>query len=324
MTTLYPWGYQKLLVPLDELKQRARIDLMEPEAAERMFSWVVSRGGEVGIGGAVRFFQPDLPGFAPSGMSFHELQLFFDGTKWFMALDLVVRNGDDIHRSPTWSEVPKQGSGHPDIVAYGVHCNVNGEPWHMQLIEFDGWQTWVNNGRKRPNQNFPIKDVQEEPTPAAGDRTLRVETPRMRGDDVLVLQKTLKNQGLTVELDGVYGPDTAEKVKIMQGWNGMVKTGVVGPQVWALVSAYNAAPDEVPNPTLHPVGSRTLRLAAPPMQGDDVRWVQNVLKDQGLTISVDSIYNLQTMRRVKIVQGWNGLTEDGVVGPKTFEVLKKY
>jgi g-D-glutamyl-meso-diaminopimelate peptidase len=60
------------------------------------------------------------------------------------------------------------------------------------------------------------------------------------------------------------------------------------------------------------------------MTGTDVLWVQNVLHGEGLVVSRDGVYGRQTRDRVKTMQGWNGLTQDGVVGPKTWEVLKKY
>lgn len=252
--TLYPWGYQRAFVSLARLKELARFDLMEHETAERAEAWLVSRNGEVGIGGAVRFVQPDRPGFAPDGESFHQIQTFVDGGKAFAALDVVVRNGADVHRAPRWNEVPQQGTKHADITDYGVHANVNGEPWHIQPIEIDGHATWVKNGRPRPNGNFPIKNVTPTPPPTP--------TP--------------------------------------------------------------APTPTQPNPNDIVPGSRTLRLASPTMRGADVIWVQNVLLGQGLSVSVDGYYGLQTVTRVKIMQGWNGLTQDGVCGPKTFEVLKKY
>jgi Putative peptidoglycan-binding domain-containing protein len=244
MATLYPWGYQRALVELSRLKELARWDLLEDETGERVEAWLFSRDGQIGIGGAVRFVQPDKDGFAPPGMSFHELQTFHTGLKRYCAFDLVVRNGSNVHRSPTWAEVPKQGSGHPDIAKFGVHCNVPGEPWHMQPIEIDGWSTWDKNGRPHPNGNFPIGGVPQPPPPPPKDT--------------------------------------------------------------------------------YALGERTLRLSSPPMKGNDVFWVQNVLKGQGLVLSADSYYGLQTFTRVKTMQGWNGLTQDGVVGPQTWEVLKKY
>jgi hypothetical protein len=240
---------------MERLKQLARIDLMEPEYAERLFPWIASKGGLIGIGSSVRFIQPVGPTFAPAGKSFHEQQKFVSGLVYFAAVDLVARNGTNVHRSPRWAEVPKQGSGHADIKDYGVHANVDGEPWHLQPIEIDGWQTWVNNNRPHPNGNFVVKGGAPPPAPTP------VPTP---------------------------------------------------------------TPTPTPTPGEIPLGSRTLKITSPTMQGSDVQWVQYVLRGQGLAISVDSYYGRQTADRVKAMQGWNGLEQDGVVGPKTWEVLKKY
>lgn len=354
MTTLYPWGYRMRMVDIDELKRLARFDLCEPEAAERFEHWIVSRGGQIGIGGAVRFVQPDLPGFAPAGSSFHELQEWFDGLRAFAALDLVCPNGENVHRAPRWDEVPKQGSGHPDISNYGVHCNVSGEPWHMQPIEIDGHATWVRNGRRRPNPDFPILKVKPpEPTPeppppapeppppapaptgpfAPGERTLRVSQPQMEGIDVAFVQGVVRDKAGQdyVTVDGFYGPDTARGVENVQNWfkatepgtwGHLAVDGVVGPQTWPLIIKLSQpAPSGVP---YYEVGSRTLRLASPTMLGTDIVWVQNVLRNQGLAVSIDGYYGRQTADRVKVLQGWNNLDQDGVVGPQTFSVLKQY
>jgi Putative peptidoglycan binding domain len=249
MTTLYPWGYAKALVSIEALKKNARIDLMEPEYGRRLFAWIESRKGMIGIGGAWRAVQPVKPGFAPPGKSFHETQLFGDKTRWFMAVDLVHRNGTSVHRSPTWDEVPKQGSAHPDIKAYGVHCNVNGEPWHMQVIEVDGHATWVTKGCPRPKPGFPIAGVKPPaPTPVPpkppanviepGTRVLRLATPTMTGTDVVWVQNVLSKEGLKVSIDGLYGRQTRDRVKTCQGWNGLTQDGIVGPQTWKVLKAY--------------------------------------------------------------------------------------
>jgi hypothetical protein len=250
MRTLYPWGYAKALVNMDSLKKNARIDLMEPEYARRLFAWIESRGGHIGIGGAWRSVQPDKPGFAPPGKSFHETQLMAGDTRFFMAVDLVARNGTNVHRAPSWKEVPQQGTAHPDIKNFGVHCNVNGEPWHMQAIEVDGHTTWVSRGRPRPKAGFPIQGVKPppvvDPTPPKppaqvfkpGDRVLRLATPTMTGTDVLWVQNVLHGEGLVVSRDGVYGRQTRDRVKTMQGWNGLTQDGVVGPKTWEVLKKY--------------------------------------------------------------------------------------
>ncbi len=240
---LYPWGYNKTLVPLEKLKELARWDLLEPEMAQRMEAYLVSKGGQMGIGGAVRFVQPVADGFAPPGKSFHELQTFVSGLKYYCAFDVVMRNGSNVHRAPRWSEVPQQGSGNVDIGRYGIHANVPGEPWHLQPIEIDGHGGWDDNGRPHPDGNFDIYGVDEPTSPptgqyALGERTLRIASPTMRGNDVQWVQNTLKNEGLILSADGYYGLQTASRVKIMQGWNGLTQDGVVGPKTWEALLKY--------------------------------------------------------------------------------------
>jgi peptidoglycan hydrolase-like protein with peptidoglycan-binding domain len=233
--TLYPWGYRKALVTMARMKQLARWDLLEYEVGQRVEAYLKSKGGTMGIGGAVRFVQPEKDGFAPPGKSFHELQTFVSGQKKYCAFDLVMRNGANNHRAPRWSEVPKQGSGHVDIKNYGVHANVDGEPWHLQPIEIDGWQTWINNGRPHPNGNFPIKGVVNTPTtvPALASRVLRLTAPVMRGGDVTWVQNFLRSEGMIISADGYYGRITRDKVKSWQARNGHTADGIVGPKTWA-------------------------------------------------------------------------------------------
>lgn len=235
MTTLYPWGYSTRLSDLSELKRLARFDLMDPGYAARLQAWLYSRGGHVGIGGAYRLTQPDKSGFAPEGKSFHQLQRFADGGLNFMAVDLVCRNGDSVHRSPRWDEVPRQSSGHPDIGTFGVHCNVNGEPWHMQAFEVDGWQTWVNNGRRRPNPNFVLPDIPPIDPPNTGvitvEFTSRMLKEGVSGNDVRWLQKHLNHyagQGLSD--DGNFGPATRDAVINWQRFFGLTVDGEAGGQ----------------------------------------------------------------------------------------------
>lgn len=143
--TLYPNGYGNTLVTMEKMRSLHE-PKMHPEFARRLFAWIESQKGHIGIGGGWRATgsQPDKPGFAPEGKSFHQSQSFPSGS-FYAAVDLVARNGSSIHRSPNWNEVPKQGS--TDAAFWGVHCNVSSEAWHMQPIELDGWQGWVNAGR---------------------------------------------------------------------------------------------------------------------------------------------------------------------------------
>lgn len=155
MAVLYPIGYGTQMVTMSQL-QAAHLNHMEPEFARRLFNWIESKGGDIGIGGGRRTVQPTKPGFAPPGMSFHQDQRFADGTVWFSAVDLVHVNPGGVHRAPTVAECPQQGS--MEAARWGVHINTS-ESWHMQAVPQDGYQTWINGGRRRPQPGYSIPDL---------------------------------------------------------------------------------------------------------------------------------------------------------------------
>lgn len=152
---LVPFAYQRSLRSLGWL-QTWLLEHHHPEYVRRLVAWLDAQGGLVGVGGGWRpdGTQPDLPGFAPEGRSFHQNQRYSDGFIGAAAVDLVCRNGTKVHRSPTWAEVPRQGG----VAArtWGVHCNIDSEPWHMQPVEIDGWQSWTNAGSPAPVAGYPL------------------------------------------------------------------------------------------------------------------------------------------------------------------------
>lgn len=137
------------------------------EYVTRLVAWLEAQDGLIGVGGGWRAdgTQPTLAGFAPAGKSFHQNQKYSDGFVGATAVDLVHRNPGNKHRSPTWAEVPAQGSA--DARLWGLHCNVGtpgargSEPWHMQPIEIDGHATWLSAGSPAPVPNYPFPDRSE-------------------------------------------------------------------------------------------------------------------------------------------------------------------
>lgn len=144
-----PVGYGRRLMGLDAALERYGVG-MEPEYKRRLHNYLSSKGGQQGIGSAWRRTPHPVSAASRAGHSFHQTQVFNDGTSWFCAVDLVCRNGTNVHRAPQWSEVPKQGTSNPDIEQFGVHANIRTETWHLQPVEIDGYQSWVRSGRHRP------------------------------------------------------------------------------------------------------------------------------------------------------------------------------
>lgn len=157
-----PFGYGDTYVSLRWLETWL-LEHHHPEYVRRLLAWLHYKGGKVGVGGGWRAggAQPDRPGFAPEGKSFHQDQEYIDGFTGACAVDTVYEDGPDpgtAHDGIAWREVPQQGTA--EAARWGVHANVGvpgaGESWHIQPVEIDGWQTWWNTGRPAPRPGYPI------------------------------------------------------------------------------------------------------------------------------------------------------------------------
>lgn len=155
MTTLYPIGYQSQLVTMAELRRVHEPD-MHPEFSRRIWPWLESCGGQMGIGGGKRPCPDPVSPASQACESFHQLQQYASGLHVYAAVDLVYRNPGHVHRAPTWAETE---SAEP----YGLHTFIgkntpttsDDESWHLQCVEMRGFQTWVDRGRPDPLR-YPI------------------------------------------------------------------------------------------------------------------------------------------------------------------------
>lgn len=76
----------------------------------------------------------------------------------------------------------------------------------------------------------PTEKALEEARWKLGDRSLRIQEPAMRGDDVATLQARLVEMGFNPgRVDGIYGPLTETAVKEFQKSVGTISDGVCGP-----------------------------------------------------------------------------------------------
>ena len=154
----------------------------------------------------------------------------------------------------------------------------------------------------------------------------------MSGDAVKLMQQKLKDLGYYGgAVTGSFGNVTWEAVRAFQRANGLTADGVAGQKtlekLYATVSNgtqdsaasgsgsanTGAASDTTADTTL------TLKVG---MSGDAVKKMQQKLKDLGYyTGSVTGSFGNVTWEGVRKFQKANGLTADGVVGPKTLAAL---
>ena len=128
--------------------------------------------------------------------------------------------------------------------------------------------------------------------------------------DIKVVQQKLKTWGYyTGIVDGIYGTKTTAAIKKFQSANGLTADGIAGTK------------------TLEKMGitiGLTVSAATITSSGTsaDIKILQQRLKDLGYyTSSVDGIYGSGTTAAIKKFQSANGLTADGIAGPKTLNQL---
>jgi putative peptidoglycan binding protein/N-acetylmuramoyl-L-alanine amidase-like protein len=77
------------------------------------------------------------------------------------------------------------------------------------------------------------------PSPPAGGappwpgRYLELGDPMMAGDDVRTWQGQMLARGWALEVDGIYGPQSADVCRSFQAEKGLGVDGIVGPETWA-------------------------------------------------------------------------------------------
>jgi peptidoglycan hydrolase-like protein with peptidoglycan-binding domain len=170
--------------------------------------------------------------------------------------------------------------------------------------------------RQRPRSNrsaLRLRTTSKKTVLTKGSYTLlRVTHPPMKGPRVARVQRFLKRQGLPIRVDAVYGRDTAAAVRWYQRYRGIRPDGVVGPMTERILRPKADGPKLV----------RQLSLRRPPLKGQDVVQLQKALRRSGHRLSVDGRYGLQTNKAVARFQQKRGLRPDGIVGPRTWTLLK--
>lgn len=163
------------------------------------------------------------------------------------------------------------------------------------------------------------------------NRTLKVKSPIMSGDDVKWLQSTLSYCGYSCNVDGLLGQATASQIKKYQSDNNLKVDGIAGTATLSSLKAKaeggksQTSDGKTSNTQNYSIPSRTIKyVKGNMMRGNDVKWIQAALNKWGENIVVDGIYGKDTKSAVVRFQILHLLVPDGIVGGKTLEKMKKY
>ena len=134
-----------------------------------------------------------------------------------------------------------------------------------------------------------------------------------------------------VTVDGVFGEETRQAVEAFQRSEGLSPDGVVGRETWnAIVRRYDRLLDTLPGAVgeesedVYPGGYLSVG-----QQGDDVRNLQRLINraaDKNSFIprvTEDGEFGSSTENAVRIIQENSGLDPSGVVGPTTWEAIRR-
>jgi peptidoglycan hydrolase-like protein with peptidoglycan-binding domain len=129
-----------------------------------------------------------------------------------------------------------------------------------------------------------------------------------KGTAVKALQCILNSAGASPELsvDGTFGSKTKAAVISIQKSHGLIQDGIAGPKTWASL-----------------LKTQALKTGS---KGSLVKVLQCILNSEGVSpkLAIDGVFGQKTKTRVLAVQKANGLKQDGIVGPDTWNVLIKY
>ena len=152
--------------------------------------------------------------------------------------------------------------------------------------------------------------------------------PGMSGQGVLQMQRQLKSLGYSINPDGKYGPLTQRTVESFQRKEGLYVDGLAGNQT--LTRLYRGAQSGSGSIATPPASGASASNVVPPVTrtlrlGDNaqaVRALQQRLNELGFACGrADGVFGIRTKAAVMAYQSKNGLSVDGVAGPKTLTRL---
>lgn len=186
---------------------------------------------------------------------------------------------------------------------------------HSTQCPGDERRNWIRAG-------MPIDGIVVSPVPPSPYPTIKRGSS---GDAVLRVQSIIRDHcGGDITVDGNFGPGTERRVKDVQRLFGLPDDGVVGPKTWDALNYLATLPIPAP-PAPSPFGNwpdsdkPNLKLGS---KGEVVRYLQAVISQKaGGNISVDGVFGNHTRTRVRDLQKFFGVPNDGVVGPKTWGIV---
>lgn len=163
-------------------------------------------------------------------------------------------------------------------------------------------------------------------------RTLRLKSVMMTGDDVKELQELLNKHGIQCVVNGVFDEATDAAVREFQTLKDLAVDGIVGKETWEELRKEPTTPTPDPEPTPDPTPNpdddsnkrRELHLQPKPrMEGEDVKELQSLLNKHGIECDIDGIFGPATDEAVKQFQSTVGIPVTGIVNDVTWEALFK-
>lgn len=137
-------------------------------------------------------------------------------------------------------------------------------------------------------------------------------------DAVAAVQELLFKLDYVDVTDGYYRESTRDAVMLFQQKNGLPADGVVGPGTYMMLT--NPAAKKKTDPTPPGGTGADFKLLYNKSEGPLVVTLQNALAALGYYNGpINGNYDYATYLAVKAFQQHNGLTVDGVVGPKTWD-----
>ncbi|AMM44867.1 L-alanoyl-D-glutamate peptidase [Bacillus phage SP-15] len=172
----------------------------------------------------------------------------------------------------------------------------------------------LQNGKRPANSAKPSTGGSSTSTSSS---TLKYGS---KGSAVKTLQSNLKTLGYNIGksgVDGIYGNDTVTAVKKFQKDKKLAVDGIAGSATLAAIKkAIDAKKPSTPassGSAIVPYPGHVIKYGS---KGKDVERIQRAVK-----VNPDGIYGRDTEAAVKAYQKRHGLTADGIVGLKTWNVM---